>query len=154
MGLLECPGPGCWAAADKLATALGETLAPPGVAPSQPTSIAYLEEDYRFPGFGGWLVFCAKGPGRSKQTLLHMAGGLSPACPTTTDLPIKVLPTISLCGGNVPRLGRGASLHYQILGSDPVGSAACHAIRRQPSVPLQSNKCDNLVFKPKISLTV
>lgn len=64
-----------------------------------------------------WRSVYAKRPGRSKSTLLHIASGLSPACPKTTDLSIKVLTAISLWGGSAHRMED--SLHYEPSGPDP-----------------------------------
>lgn len=98
-----------------------EDFSCPG-SPAPAKQFQLISKKIRGPLAPRWLSFYAKRPGRSKSTLLHIAGGLSPACPKTTDLSIKVLTTISLWGGNAHRMED--SLHYQISGPDPIGCAA------------------------------
>lgn len=100
-----------------------ESSSCPAPAASAPAKqLQLISKQIRGPLAHHWLSVCAKRPGRSKSPLLHIASGLSPACPKTTDLSIKVLAAIPLWGGNA----RGAedSLRYERSGPDPSGSAA------------------------------
>ena len=117
----------CQAEADSfisLATVHREKPFPCPGPPTPAKQLQLISKKIRGPLAHRWLSFDAKRPGRSKLTLLHIASGLSPACPETADLSIKVLTTVSLWGGNAHSMED--SLHYRTAGPDPTGWAACH----------------------------